>query len=78
MLLDGRGRGGVLFYVGRNHHGIELVQFQVLCFAPGGRTAGGLAASVAGVPVADVRGEEFQKAKKDLLANMSDQGRESI
>ena len=69
MLLNGRGGGGVLFYVGRNHHGIDLVQFQVLGFTPDEELPGGLAVSAAGVPVADVRGEEFQKAESRLLVD---------
>ena len=69
VLLDGRRRerSGELLDVGRDHHGLDLVESDAAAFAPFGEAAHGREVGEAGVGVPDVGGEELPEAALGAL-----------
>ena len=64
VLLDARRRerAGELLDVGRDHHGLDLVEGEASTFAPFGEAAHGREVGEARVGVSDVGGEELPEA----------------
>ena len=77
VLLDARRRerSGELLDVGRDHHGLDLVERDAAAFAPRGETADRGEVGEAGVGVSDVGGEELPEAALGVGGGGEERGR---
>ena len=64
VLFDTRGGQGAgeLLDVGRDHHGLHLIEYQTALFAPGGEAPDGGEVGEPGIGVSDMGGEELPEA----------------
>ena len=75
MTLAGRERPGELLDVGRDDHGLDLVEGDASALAPLGEVADGCEVREARIPVPDMGGEEFPEATFGVLGGGEESGR---
>ena len=80
VLFDGRGRQlpRELLDVGRDRHGLDLVEGEVSALAPLGEAPNGREVREARVPVPNVGGEELPEAPLGVLGGGEERGRRRV